>query len=213
MFNDDGKVLDGKAVDVFAVGIIMWELWFRTMPWAGKSIHAILADSLRGVRPPLEGPPTLLNKPKTPIKKKKGDLPPLGPPPPAPLAMKKLMTKCWAQEATARPHLPEIYITFQNEVVPAIEAITHKKSNAPRPTLTPTEAKRRGLVKSKSKSESDDASASATAGSSFSRSRGKSPPATKSPVTSPPTSPKSKPIKKVPSMKDDKLGGALGTAL
>lgn len=199
MFNDDGKAVDGKAVDVFAVGIIMWELWFRTMPWAGKSIHAILADSVRGVRPPLEGPPTP-PKPKTPVKKKKGDLPPLGPPPPAPLLMKKLMTKCWAQEATARPHLPEIYIMFQNEIVPAIEAITHKKlSSTPhRPTLTPTEAKRRGLVKSKSKSSEKDTGGKVGASSSVS-------------------SPKSSGVKRTPSKtkkpsltdKDTLLGTAL----
>jgi len=56
MFNGNGEGVDRKAGDVYAVASIIWELWYKQVPWEGKKVHAVLLDAMNGVRPDLEGP-------------------------------------------------------------------------------------------------------------------------------------------------------------
>lgn len=61
MFNENQDTNDkvgGKAGDVFGVATVIWELWYKQVPWEGKKVHAVLVDTTNGIRLDAEGPDT-----------------------------------------------------------------------------------------------------------------------------------------------------------
>ena len=50
---DDPDAAIMLAIDVYALGVILWQLWFKQVPFAGKSIHNVISLVMRGNRPPL----------------------------------------------------------------------------------------------------------------------------------------------------------------
>ena len=52
MFDESQETLvKPLALDVYALGIIMWQLWFKTRPYKGKGTAAIITHVNRGKRP------------------------------------------------------------------------------------------------------------------------------------------------------------------
>jgi serine/threonine protein kinase len=87
--------LDLVAVDLYALGVILWQLWHRKEPYAGKSIHQIIDAVGRGKRPVDFLRPT--------------DAPVRAPPP----ALWGLIAECWAQDPRSRPSIGHVYTQFQ----------------------------------------------------------------------------------------------------
>jgi serine/threonine protein kinase len=111
MFQDDEdpEKTNMLAVDVYAVAVILWQLWFKITPFAGKSVHKIIALAMKGKRPPLQ---------PSPADGVDASHPPLPP------ALASLVAACWAQDANARPSIQDAFHKFDAEVAPAVAALT-----------------------------------------------------------------------------------------
>ena len=94
------------AVDVYALGVIMWQLWFRASPFAGKSIHAVISAVMRGKRPVFKATDRQLLLPPEPLR--------------------DLIVACWSQEVDDRPTVQAAADKFADAVVPAVEALQAK---------------------------------------------------------------------------------------
>jgi serine/threonine protein kinase len=104
------------AVDVFALGIILWELWMRALPWEGKSVHKIvMLVGQKGKRPAFD----MTSSPNGLLKGTNMD--PKGKPIP-PDSLVSLISACWAQLFVQRPSVHKVLESFEADVVPAIEA-------------------------------------------------------------------------------------------
>lgn len=101
--DDEPEKTNMLAIDIYAIAVITWQLWFKQSPFPGKSIHSVISVVMRGKRPPM--------KPKDWE----------GPSPPD--ALVSLIEDCWAQSAFARPDINAVFSRFEGEVVPAVEAI------------------------------------------------------------------------------------------
>lgn len=99
MLVDDDEPTNMLAVDVYAIGIIMWQLWFRSVPFSGKSVHKILSSVCKGKRPSLD------HDPEDPL----------------PLSLAALVQECWSQEQEDRPSVDTIFATFDEQISPTIE--------------------------------------------------------------------------------------------
>jgi serine/threonine protein kinase len=105
---EEGAHQDLLAMDIYALGVIMWQLWFKEKPYDGKSIHQVIRKVLKGERPSLE---------HSVERTKEG----LHPAPPKNLT--KLIEVCWAQDPKNRPTAANILVGFEEKAVPAIEAV------------------------------------------------------------------------------------------
>ena len=94
------------AVDIYAIGVLLWFLWNRTPPWKGKSVHSIMSSVRRGKRPQL-------SKSEQGVAKF-----------PAPPALDDLIGQCWAQAAGDRPQASAAFETFDRDVAPAVSGDT-----------------------------------------------------------------------------------------
>jgi len=107
---------DARAGDVFALGVLLWELWSRRSPWAGVGSHALVGKVLRGKRPSLDhaspGRPSV----------EEGALPH----PAAALApaLAALLDDCWAANPLARPSARDLIRRFDAHVGPELRAVT-----------------------------------------------------------------------------------------
>lgn len=99
------------AIDVYAMGVIMWQLWFRQVPFDGKAIHKIMSMVTRGKRPPLD---------------KGDDLPPK--------QLHNLISSCWAQDHEIRPSIDQVFAGFDEDIAPIIER-NYKEMQPPPPEL------------------------------------------------------------------------------
>ena len=107
---------DARAGDLFALGVLLWELWSRRSPWAGVGSHALVGKVLRGKRPSLDhaspGRPSV----------EEGALPH----PAAALApaLAALLDDCWAADPLARPSARDLFRRFDAHVGPELRAVT-----------------------------------------------------------------------------------------
>ncbi len=85
----------------------MWQLWFKTIPFAGKTPVVIAMMIAKNVRPPMSGD-------------QEGKTAPI-PSPPAALAT--LIGQCWSSDASKRPTIEVVFTSFDDAVVPAISAM------------------------------------------------------------------------------------------
>jgi hypothetical protein len=70
------------ASDVFAFGVLLWEIFARQRPWPTKKVMEVAELVLQGER--------------------------MAPPHGAPAAIVDVMARCWRQEASERPDMPEV---------------------------------------------------------------------------------------------------------
>jgi hypothetical protein len=112
----DDKDLAGETnllkIDVYALGVILWQLWFKLQPYAGMSLHKILHQVMKGKRL------SLLPEPRTRNERDSVTVGHLLPPP----ALAALIGRCWAQDPAARPPLAEVFEAFQ-AALPAVRAL------------------------------------------------------------------------------------------
>jgi hypothetical protein len=112
----DDKDLAGETnllkIDVYALGVIFWQLWFKLQPYAGMSLHKILHQVMKGKRL------SLLPEPRTRNERDSVTVGHLLPPP----ALAALIGRCWAQDPAARPPLAEVFEAFQ-AALPAVRAL------------------------------------------------------------------------------------------
>ena len=118
MLNDemDPAKTNMLAVDIYAIAVILWQLWFKQVPYSGKGVHQIITFVMRGKRPSLTG--AVKGNGTT------DDADQTAGRPDTPQALSDLIEACWRQEASERPTITEVYATFKDEVVPAVEALS-----------------------------------------------------------------------------------------
>jgi hypothetical protein len=46
--DSEAHFVDPLPIDVYALGIILWQLWFKQAPFAGKSALAIISRVAKG---------------------------------------------------------------------------------------------------------------------------------------------------------------------
>jgi sterile alpha motif and leucine zipper-containing kinase AZK len=80
-------------LDIFAFGVILWEVATRKRPWRGVPTATICQSVVAGQRPPI--PPLAWNKPFT-----------------------QLVEKCWAQDRATRPEFAKIVKMLEKLTVP-----------------------------------------------------------------------------------------------
>jgi len=90
IFDPDGPPFHIN-VDVYAMGILMWEMLSRARPWDGVNngmiAHRVFRDD---ERPPM--------------------------PPNAVVAIRKLIEDCWQKDAELRPDFDDIYRRLKDDV-------------------------------------------------------------------------------------------------
>lgn len=89
---------NATAWDLYALGIIVWELWYRKDPWKDMSTQKIFSRVTRGKRPPFEEP-----KP--------------------PSQLKELVEAMWCQDPAMRPSIREVNRTFLAEIEPIMKSM------------------------------------------------------------------------------------------
>lgn len=124
MFEDgaDDKV-NAKALDMYALGVIMWQLWFKEVPYANKGIHQLINHVMKGNRPPLTEADKGFNR--------------LYPNPP--IALEKLIKECWDQKPNKRPKAGTVLSVFKSKVKRAVEEMSQDIGTVvvkPRKTLS-----------------------------------------------------------------------------
>ena len=109
---EDANKTNMLAVDVYALGIMIWQLWFKEVPFGGKSVASILVLIGRGKRPAFWA---------------KGGV---GGAHRCPEPLQRLAERCWAQEVTDRPPMEEVCRAFEEEAVPAIDPMHSGSSSS-----------------------------------------------------------------------------------
>ncbi len=90
MFDETTAIEDPLAIDVYAVGVINWQLWFKQQPHSGRPMQAIIMDVVQGKRLLFKGGSEQ------------------GPPPPEKLA--QLIKRCWSGKVKERPSSAEVSV-------------------------------------------------------------------------------------------------------
>jgi hypothetical protein len=88
------------AADVFALGVLFWELWFRHAPHSGRSPAEVATAVACGERLPLGAVAGLVEAPPQPLR--------------------ALIAACWAQDPRERPAAAKALGCFTDEVAPAL---------------------------------------------------------------------------------------------
>jgi hypothetical protein len=101
-------------VDVYAIAIILWQLWFKQVPFADKrSFHLIIAFVMSGKRPSLTG--AVKGKPVEEEDRS-------GSSPVIPKVLASLIEACWRQEPKQRPRMASVFASFKDDVESAVQA-------------------------------------------------------------------------------------------
>jgi hypothetical protein len=101
MFVTGAAPPDLLAADVYALGVLLWQLWFRAAPYEGFDAARIVKHVKRRKRLPFVDAP--------------GEAP-------IPASLRALIEACWAHEPEARPTAAAALARFSTEVAPAVLA-------------------------------------------------------------------------------------------
>jgi serine/threonine protein kinase len=142
----EGNVSDFQKDDIYALGMILLEVWSRCKPYDNLDVESMISKIVDGARPPLQRQ----SRTKTV---------------PAPSFLKNLITKCWATSPSDRPDMGDVSGLFmvglslppQNQedsvvVVPPSRA----SPNPPPPPLEETQNNDEGGLSNDDKEESED---------------------------------------------------------
>jgi len=94
LFKDDEELTEPLKLDVYAIGIIMWELWTRTKPFFGRNVHYVVTKVIDGQRP---------NMVKVDSR------------PEMPKFLQDLVDKCWHDDVKVRPDVDKAGEQFEFE--------------------------------------------------------------------------------------------------
>jgi len=103
-FNEEEEIQQPLKLDVYAVAVILWELWSRCPPFKNKkSVHRILAETLKGKRP--------MQKPEGFVE-------------PEPFVL-ELIEKCWKQNPFDRPEIHVVAEEFELKSNEFFDTVRH----------------------------------------------------------------------------------------
>jgi hypothetical protein len=107
MFEDahEENKVNAKALDMYALGVIMWQLWFKEVPYTNKGIHQLITYVMKGNRPPLTEHDKGFKRTH----------------PAPPVSLEKLIKDCWAQNPSSRPQIATVLKTFKSNVKRGVE--------------------------------------------------------------------------------------------
>ena len=88
-------------------------MWYRQVPWAGKSPHQVIAKVMKGKRPPIDGTFRLT----------KGTDRAWMRVPKLPHTLKKLIELCWHTHPASRPAAAKLFSRFADDVSPAVRKL------------------------------------------------------------------------------------------
>ena len=111
--------VDLLAADMYAVGVLLWQLWARVQPWVGSTTSAIVEATHKGRRLPLT------NTSNT------NDATSAGPQKPHPRhpmaelcpALASLVSNCWHEDPLERPSARSAFDRFESDVLPQLHAL------------------------------------------------------------------------------------------
>jgi hypothetical protein len=107
MFDEGSAQTNMLAVDIYALGVILWQLWFKMPPFDRLPLHTVRARVTHGPRLAFEAGADGVAAHHSP--------------PPLPLVA--LIERCWAQAPEHRPPAAEVYRAFHDDVSPAVKAM------------------------------------------------------------------------------------------
>ena len=98
---DDPEKTNMLALDAYAIGIILWQLWYKQVPFDGKSVMKIvkLVGSGKRPEPKMDGAPHNVVPPKP---------------------LSNLFSACWEEDAAKRPTLGSAANIFKKSVAAAV---------------------------------------------------------------------------------------------
>lgn len=104
LFNIDDDIQDSAnvlAIDIYAISIILWQLWFQRKPYSGFSMQKIIAHITKGKRLAFlepEGGAQLTT----------------------PSVLQELIVACWDSDPAKRPKIDDVVTAFVEQVTPAV---------------------------------------------------------------------------------------------
>jgi len=123
-----GMRVDPLAADMYAVGVLLWQLWARVQPWAGFTTAAIVEATHKGHRLPLTNNIDDNCSAVAPVSaayKTLGSQKPHSRHPMASLcpALASLVSDCWHEDPLQRPSARSAFDRFETDVLPQLHAL------------------------------------------------------------------------------------------
>ena len=101
-----GKSYDPRAWDVYSMGVVLWQLWYREHPFDGDSHYVVLRKIIDGKRPQ----PSLPSSSSSPHAQLF----------PCPTALQSIVHEAWAQLPRDRPKIAALRKRFVDDVAPLL---------------------------------------------------------------------------------------------